>query len=560
MTENTSEKIIPPESTSIKKTKPMPRFSTRFWIVGLGLSLAIDLLFWGKPFGISYGIWIILALAGSFWLTKGEEKNFAPINIILVIAILLTTSAAVARQEPVTRFVNIVLSLLLLLLLNVTYQTGNWLYYRIKDFIIQSLDAVVVSGTTRAASLFSKKNSLNENGAMSTQDSTWKRSIAPVVRGVLLAIPILLVFTALLASSDLIFADYAKNFFSLFRIENLGEYAFRLFYILLLGYVFTGLYLHAILPEQNEPRPDPTKPWMKPFLGWTETSIILAAVNLLFGTFVLIQIRYFFGGKINISTTGYTYAEYARQGASELVIVAILTLMLYLVMKTIAHIENKQQQKWFTFLTVILFGLVLVILVSSYQRLLLYENAYGFTEIRTRTHVFIYWLAGLLLTTVLLDIFKHSERFFLAFLIACIGFGLTLSIMNVEGFIVQKNIERAAAGKSLDVEYIHTLSNDAVPQMVQSFKNSTTSDITHQSLGAELSCRKYETENKEATPWMSFQPADAIANQLFIEISSDLKAFPVQLDQYQSPYVEIQLSENHVEQYDCYNYDNLWRD
>jgi len=46
----------------------------------------------------------------------------------------------------------------------------------------------------------------------------------------------------------------------------------------------------------------------------TESTIIFASLIVLFGAFVLVQVRYFFGGGANISAEGYTYAEYARRG------------------------------------------------------------------------------------------------------------------------------------------------------------------------------------------------------------------------------------------------------
>ena len=69
------------------------------------------------------------------------------------------------------------------------------------------------------------------------------------------------------------------------------------------------------------------------------------------------------------------------------------------------------QQQVFTGFGAALFALVAVILVSAFQRLLLYEAAYGFTRIRTGVHVFMVWLGILLLVTALLVVgIRESAR------------------------------------------------------------------------------------------------------------------------------------------------------
>ncbi len=72
------------------------------------------------------------------------------------------------------------------------------------------------------------------------------------------------------------------------------------------------------------------KPILAPFLGFTESTVVLIAVDLLFALFVFIQFRYLFGGQANITPVGYTYSEYARRGFGELVAVAFLSLGLIL--------------------------------------------------------------------------------------------------------------------------------------------------------------------------------------------------------------------------------------
>ncbi len=348
-----------------------------------------------------------------------------------------------------------------------------------------------------------------------------------MLRGLLLALPVLLIFATLLASADPIFGDQLRSWLSWFRVENLGEIIFRLVYILILAFVFIGALLHAIHPAKEEPRPDTHKDWVTRLLGWTETFIVLLAVNLLFIFFLVIQFWYLFGGQANISTTAYTYSEYARRGFNELVAVAVLSLGLYLGLATITRLESPAHRRWFTALSVLLTLQVLVILASAFQRLLLYENAYGWTELRTITHFFIIWLALLLLATIVLELLRRRHRFGLAALVFALGFGITLGLLNVDGFIAQRNIARAAAGAELDAKYLGSLSSDAVPVFFQEYQRPDLPKTVKDALGAELACRADALSSQSKSDWRSFNASGATANAVLTANQASWSQYPV---------------------------------
>ena len=60
----------------------------------------------------------------------------------------------------------------------------------------------------------------------------------PILRGVVIAIPILAIFAALLASADTIFSNQLNTFLKLFfNLDTFPEYIFRLCYILFIAYI-----------------------------------------------------------------------------------------------------------------------------------------------------------------------------------------------------------------------------------------------------------------------------------------------------------------------------------
>lgn len=505
----------------------MPRFTNRFWLAALVVAWAVDFLFFSQTPGVSLLIWLLLALAAGLLLARSEGIRPAPLTWVLVGLLVLLSAIPFLRAEPFSAGMGTLLSIGGLILLAATFRTGNWFYNRTWD-TIGALLGVLIAALFRPFDLFKAPSAQAEDGApdAAAKRSFW-RGAAPVLRGVLLAIPVVAVLATLLSSADLVFADRLKSLFSIFDIEKLPQYVFRLIYILILTYLFAGVYLHALLPGKTASRSDTSQPVVKPFLGWTETAIVLGAVVLLFAFFVVLQFQYLFGGQANITTAGYTYSEYARRGFSELVAVAVLSLLLTLTLGSIARRETSGQRTVFTGMTVALLVQVLVILGSALQRLLLYEQAYGFTRLRTYTLIFIPWLALLLLAAIGLELGRRGGRFGLALLIAIAGFGLTVGALNVDGFIARQNIERGLRGEEFDRAYLGELSSDAVPVMMQYFLRPGLDPAIRDGLGAELACQAQVMLNASQQSWKAFTVSRAAAQQALA--GRDWKDYPVAL-------------------------------
>ena len=148
-----------------------------------------------------------------------------------------------------------------------------------------------------------------------------------------------------------------------------------------------------------------------------------------------------------------------------------------------------------------------VMLASAFQRLMLYEMAYGFTRLRTYTHVFIIWLGLLLLTTIILELRNRQRVFALAAIIAALGFAASLCLMNVDGFIVRQNIARHVGGDRLDVGYLASLSTDAVPVLAGFYQSKTLDAATRDRVGAALACFDAQAASRtedESADWRTF--------------------------------------------------------
>jgi hypothetical protein len=318
-----------------------------------------------------------------------------------------------------------------------------------------------------------------------------------------LALPILAVFAALFAAADPIFADRLQDLTEYLKLERFPEYIGRLVLIMIWTFLTAGLSLYAILKSKEESLIGEGDSWPPRFLGFTEAAIVLGSVNLLFFSFVFIQLRYFFGGESNITLQGYTYAEYARRGFGELLAAAFITLFLFMLLSSITNRESPREKKVFTGLTALLTVFIGVILVSSFQRLRLYEIAYGFTRLRTYAHICILWIGVLFLGILILEILHRWRHFTLAALITLIGFVITLNIINVDSFIAQRNFTRHGEDTPLDIHYLKGLSNDAVPQLIRLADSPQLTTDQRRELSASLACRAALLRDRPST-WQGF--------------------------------------------------------
>jgi hypothetical protein len=511
----------------------MPKYQKWFWLAALVAAWLFDFLFWSKSASLSFFIWIVVLLGAGYLLAWREGKKPHWRSILLTVIIVGFAAVMALRSETMTRMVSVLLTFAGMLLLTATFLDGFWPWYRVRDYVVEI--AKVIGNGFAGAVLLATRNQKASGGEEVRAKSGWSKAW-PILRGLLIALPIVAVFAVLLSSADQVFADWLKN---LFDLEKIPEYLFRLFYILVFTGVLVGIYLKAIHPAKQAEKPAPNTPWMKPFLGWTESGIVLAAVNLLFIVFVVIQVRYLFGGTANIHETGYTYAEYARKGFGELVAVAVLSLGMYLVLGTVTKTTTRFSKTGFTVLSVLLMTNVLVILASSLQRLMLYENAYGFSQLRTYTHVFIYWLAALILAVVVLEIVRRRGHAAFALLVAVVGFGASLALLNVDGFIVNRNVARAAAGEELDVNYLNALSSDAVPQLLANFTDTGLPEGVHDKLGAALACRLKVTNNPASLPWQEFNLSQSRAFNLLTENAALLRGYQPPVERYNEWFVLV---------------------
>ena len=373
-----------------------------------------------------------------------------------------------------------------------------------------------------------------------------------IIRGVALAVPIVIVFGVLLTSADMIFAEKVESAFGFLLPDNIDSLIETVFVVGVFTWLSTGLMWTSLFPltsRMTKPADDETSTEAEPSLdekpkhqkprffslNLTESSIVLTSVVVLFATFVLIQFTYLFGGRTMIGD--FTYSEYARRGFFELVAVSVLIQGLLLLFDNATIRRSQIQNTVFRVLSITLIAETFIILASAWRRMSLYEIEYGFTHLRVYTHIFMVWL-GILLAFTILDLLRVKKHIFtLGLLLVAIGYVGTLNIINVDNYIAARNIERFNNGHDLDICYFRELSQDALPA-IAAFYEETTDAAALYNLREILRDWHREESNRygDYTAWIEYNHS----HQRTYEYLQDLGTIPLNVSDWYSCYIDVE--------------------
>lgn len=425
-------------------------------VLGLAALLGVmgDLLLRDGPLGVGAALAALALAAGFTALVRPRRLPLNGTAAWLVFVVLLATVLLLRNSPPliVATIFGVLLALVSAALAahgRALERAGAW-------------DVITETVATGLHTAFGPLPLLRDIHRAEIRWTPWHSRAGAIVRGVLLAIPPLLVFGALLMSAD---AAFARIVGDLLRVD-LEVFASHVFLIGFFGWIAAG-YLHWLV--LNDGRRVPRADDVGVRLGTVEVSVVLGAVTALFVTFIVIQSTYLFGGESRVlATTGLTYAEYARRGFFELVAVAFLLLPLLLLALWLVRDAPAHGRRAIRLLAAALQLLAFLLMGSALYRMRLYQEAYGLTQLRFYTTAFMAWLAlvfVLFATTVLRDRPRHFVAGVVGSALAAV---LLLAAVNPDARIVETNIERALAGAAFDHSHVRAeLSADAVPALVR---------------------------------------------------------------------------------------------
>lgn len=422
-------------------------------IIAVLLGLAFNFIIFGHDPGAGFPIYIGLLLTGlSITYYSFRQRPDGAIIILSLLLLFFSGMIAVRANELIT-LLNIGLTAYLLLLLTSIAAGKKMSELNILGTISLGFLPVKLMGNSFQA-IADLSTSNNENSS---------RRFTEVLRGVVITLPIALFFVAIFSQADTFFERHISDAFK--NIVS-AESVIR-FMLSVIAACFTGgALLHVFhIYEQKQGSAPPLNNNNYPLrLGKIETSILLGTINTIFFAFIIIQFTYLFGVSPSAPLETMNYSEYVRRGFQELCFAAGAAFLLIFAVDLAKKIRTASG-RWFSIALILQ---VYIVMASAIYRLWMYEQAYGFTELRFYSHAFIVWLSiifVILLWKIAQDI--PEQKFIFASLIVSLIAAIALNILNPDLYIAQKNLKRYYASGKIDIEYMASLSEDALPAFKQ---------------------------------------------------------------------------------------------
>jgi hypothetical protein len=428
------------------------RSETRVGLVllaeAVALGVAADLLFRGRPLGLNVAVWVGLFVLALLALVRFAQAPFHQGRRLMVLPLLAAAILLVWHDSPLLLVANALAAAAAVTLGALRRSHPPIRRTPLSEYAGSALSA----GIAALAGLI----------PVIHRDVDWSDAargsrsghVAAVARGAAIGVPFVLLFGGLFAAADTVFGDLVAGAAPavdqpLLQLALVGGFA----------WASGGLLRDLAAPRDDVRQLAPVTLGLRPRLGVVEVTVVLGALNVLFLAFVLVQLRYLFGGHALVEArTHLTYAEYARHGFFELVVVAALVLPLVLAADWIVRRDAVVVRV----LSAVLIALVLVVMASALQRMRLYEQVYGLTELRIYATGIIIWLGAVFAWFAVTVLRRRRAQFPVGVLLLGFAATLALNVLSPDALIARTNLDRP----KVDVAYVGRLSDDAVPTLL----------------------------------------------------------------------------------------------
>ncbi|PLR90072.1 DUF4153 domain-containing protein [Bacillus sp. T33-2] len=422
-----------------------------FFLICLGLGIVAEISFFHDMIGISYVVFSTCLYAVFFWRFRSYQFANKRIGLLLMVAIWLLSASFLFYSNMVFYMLNtLVIPFLVIGHLVLMTSPKEVLWHR-WPFI--SRIYFKVSQSIGYAFRFLMTGPARIKAGMDEQKAHF---VKRVLIGLVISFPLLFVIIILLTSADQQFGRLLGALPEWFSSLRIGEEIVRAGIVAVFTLALFGLF--QVLYQKDTVEAEVPVPKEKMNWDGVIAITVLVLLNLVYLLFVVVQFRYFFSETLQGE---FTYAGYARRGFFELVLVTLANLAILTSVLTYVKVENSWGRMFIRTMLTLMVAFSGVMLYSAFLRLLMYEEAYGFTFARVLAHSFMIFLMVILLYTVAK---VWLERLSLVHfcLITSLIYYTVLNMINIDRIIVEQNLDRFEETEKIDIYYLYSLSYEGV--------------------------------------------------------------------------------------------------
>nr|WP_265444362.1 DUF4173 domain-containing protein [Acetivibrio straminisolvens] len=337
-------------------------------------------------------------------------------------------------------------------------------------------------------------------------------TVTKIIAGLVLSIPLLLVVISLLSSADKVFDYWMENVRYLFINVNIADFIVQMIIGVFIS-IIAFSYLWSLYYKKEKDFPKAIGECIRIKKIWDPIIVltVLVSVNLIYVVFTVIQFGYLFGSIGSLLPEGVTYAEYARKGFFELVLVTLINVSILTSIINLTKTENPIISNVIKIMNSCLVACTMVMLLSAHFRMSLYEQEYGFTYLRVFTHAFMLYIFALLVVT-LIKVWRENFYLLKSYIVISVIAYLALNYFNVDAFIAKNNIRRYElnSNETIDTYYLRYLSNDAVAYIVKLLESEDEQVVYNIKVGLKYRKSMLTSESY----WQTFNLSDYRAKKI----------------------------------------------
>jgi len=457
----------------------------------LVISFIWNILFWDRSYGISMPIFSAVVISFLLWFKKAYLSK-AKLTLFFHLVLLAYLSLCVVFYRN---------SLILYATIpTVLLGLGAIVFVGCQGYSFSNCVGVIESLVKKTLSaILPAPDAISEAFNKLFGTSKASRTIVKVIVGFLLSIPFLIVFTWLFTSADPVFEKHLRNFFDFIWEPDFFKRGVVIIFMWFLFCSYLNRTANDFTLQSHLDRAQPKQNY-----DGIIVFVFLLMNNLLFLSFIIIQLEYLFGGAEIIRTTPFTYAEYAHRGFYEFWATVILVSVIIIYTDYRLREQQGRVRRMVEFAWVAMICQTLVIIASGFKRIMVYEEAYGYTYLRILVALFLVWMAGVFILFILKIIQKKSLCWLMSsgFCLALI-FLVFVSTFSIDTFIARKNVDRyLRQGKEIDLAYLSSLSTDCFSE-VKRLKKEAPDERIRQSAESILLKQRKKAE-KSLRHWVSW--------------------------------------------------------
>jgi hypothetical protein len=323
--------------------------------------------------------------------------------------------------------------------------------------------------------------------------STVAKSGSAVLLGLVIAVPFLAVMIPLLMNADAAFEGMV-NLLPEIDVEEI-------FWSVVFGFGVTCLVCTRAMSLKCLPKQESSYVNLNKGIHHLTVNTVLGCVCGLYGVYLVSQLAYFSGGFAGILPEGYTVAEYARRGFFEMAYLCAINLTVMIL--AISFTEKREDKTPFsTRVLCLVLGVVTLFLVcTAGAKMVLYISSFGMTRLRVLTMVIMVFFA-LTTAVVSLWLFVPKLAYMRVVVLGAMILGAAVLWVDVDTVVASYNVDGYLSGKfeTVDVAYLHTLGNGAVPALERLVQEAKDGDLA-QDAAEELARWAYRDRIEDFRDW-----------------------------------------------------------